>query len=134
MANKGFFSAQKDNERIAAGGSFFCNACLVGKPAVEQSLDKRYCQGCYDILLNEASLLPVGSKKQGWQPVPNSIEATPATQEVVTKPCNSDKTPVGIQEEVLLHKKTGGRPRKQAGEPISRMTRWRREKQGVLSL
>ena len=36
--------------------------------------------------------------------------------------------------EVLLHKNQGGRPRKPGGEPVSRMTEWRRakEKQGVL--
>ena len=38
---------------------FFCCACVVGKPADEQSSDPRYYYGCYELLLKEAELLPV---------------------------------------------------------------------------
>ena len=60
------FSVEQDKEIIKDGG-FFCNACLVGKPAIEQSPDPRYCQGCYDFLLKEAELLG-GNSRPGWIP------------------------------------------------------------------
>jgi hypothetical protein len=63
---EGYFSAEHDREVIEAGG-FFCHACLVGKPAVEQSPDPRYCQGCYEFLMHEASLLDQRSRPK-WLP------------------------------------------------------------------
>lgn len=50
--NKLYFDSRRDAEIIAAGG-FFCQACLVGKPRAERSLDLRYCQGCYEFLKEE---------------------------------------------------------------------------------
>ena len=54
--NKHYFDSKEDIQIINAGG-FFCQACLVGKPAAEQSPDPRYCQGCYEFLLGEAKML-----------------------------------------------------------------------------
>lgn len=65
-----YFDIKRDPEIEKAGG-FFCEGCLVGKPAVEQSPDPRYCQGCYDFLLDEATLLPAG-KRPKW--VPKSLK------------------------------------------------------------
>ncbi len=49
---------KQDNEIIAAGG-FWCHACLVGKPVGKQSLDPRYCQGCYESIKgNKFGILP----------------------------------------------------------------------------
>ena len=46
---------------------FYCHACLMDKPANEQSPDPRYCQGCFDFLTKEAELLP-GGKRPSWKP------------------------------------------------------------------
>ena len=52
---------------IVDTGGFFCYACLIGMPAIDQSPDPRYCQICYEFLLEEASMI---SKKKlpGWVP------------------------------------------------------------------
>ena len=56
---------------------FFCHACLLDKPATEASPDPRYCQGCYDFLLQEAELLSPG-KHPKWVPKDSqSITRTP---------------------------------------------------------
>lgn len=57
MPNNGYFNVKRDNELIAAGTHFWCEACLVAKPVDDMSRDQRYCQGCYDFLVYEASLL-----------------------------------------------------------------------------
>ena len=70
MGNK-YFNAKRDRELIAAGTHFFCHACLVAKPASEQSPDERYCQGSYEFLLKEAKLLPA-TKHPKWIPKSHS--------------------------------------------------------------
>lgn len=52
MINRTYFDSRRDAEVITAGG-FFCQACLVGKPVEERSMDSRYCQGCYEFLKEE---------------------------------------------------------------------------------
>jgi len=47
------FDSKRDRELIAAGGFFWCEACLVARPVSEQSLDPRYCQGCWEFLEEE---------------------------------------------------------------------------------
>jgi len=61
-----YFDIKRDNE-IEKNGGFFCHACVVGKPASEQSPDQRYCQGCYEFLLHEASLLNPRNRPR-WVP------------------------------------------------------------------
>jgi len=46
---------------------FFCQACLVDRPASEQSPDERYCQGCYEFLCVEAFRI---SERPKWAPNP----------------------------------------------------------------
>jgi len=46
---------------------FFCHACIVDKPASEQSPDPRYCQGCYEFLCHEAFKT---SERPKWVPNP----------------------------------------------------------------
>lgn len=48
-------------------GGFFCKACLVGKPKEEQSTDPRYCNACFDFLVEEAKFLQPGKHPQ-WVP------------------------------------------------------------------
>ena len=49
-------------------GGFFCQACLVGKTIDEMSPDRRYCQGCYKVLLNEAEMLTGHDVRATWRP------------------------------------------------------------------
>jgi len=67
-------------------------------------------------------------------PVSGASQSLPAQEEPVTKPQLEGNLPVQETAEVLLQKNKGGRPRKAGGEPVSRMTEWRRgkAKQGVL--
>lgn len=67
-----YFNIKRDIEIEKAGG-FFCGACLVGKPATEQSSDPRYCLGCYDFLLKEAEMLPAKSGRPEWIPKAREI-------------------------------------------------------------
>jgi hypothetical protein len=73
---KGYFNSARDRVTIDAGG-FFCQGCLVGKPASEQSPDPRYCQDCYDFLLEEAALLFASGDKHHprWIPIKPSLRA-----------------------------------------------------------
>lgn len=48
-------------------GGFFCGACLMGKPLDDISPDPRYCQGCYEFLNQEATILPQGRRPK-WVP------------------------------------------------------------------
>ena len=50
------FDIKRDIEIEQAGG-FFCHACLVSKPAGEQSPNPRYCQGCYADLKTENTVV-----------------------------------------------------------------------------
>jgi len=54
-------------ELKAAGTHFFCLGCLVHRPIDDRSADPRYCQSCFDFLLEEASLLPP-TKRPAWIP------------------------------------------------------------------
>ena len=66
MVNNNCFSVKRDNEMVEGGGCF-CQACLAGKHALEQSYDQRYCQHCYEILKAAADILPV-NKRPSWRP------------------------------------------------------------------
>ena len=46
---------------------FFCHACIIDKPASEQSPDARYCQSCYEFLCHEAFKT---SERPNWVPNP----------------------------------------------------------------
>jgi len=83
MPNNGYFDIERDIE-IEKAGSFWCHGCLMGKPAVEQSPDDRYCQGCYRFLLAEAEL---DSAKRGeW--IPRVGSETPAKPVELASGCN----------------------------------------------
>jgi len=97
-----YFDIQRDIE-IETTGGFFCQACVVGKPASEQSPDPRYCLGCYEFLLHEASLLNPRNRPR-W--VPRAAEqAKIGTQKVnkveedtslIMSPINDQKSKVDI--------------------------------------
>ena len=128
-----YFDIKRNNQLIASGTHFWCEACVVARTLVEQSPDPRYCQGCFDVLKVEAEMQP--SRRVAWMPknishktAPEATQTTPARQEVVAKLVHYGKTPITEKQVVMQH--PGGRPRKQ-GE-VHRTTRWRRAKQGVL--
>ena len=91
MPNDGYFDFKRDIEIEEAGG-FFCHACAVGKPVSEASPDPRYCRGCYEFLVKEAELLPVG-KRPGWIPKP---------QQKPQRPQNDDKKLYPMSQDVVL--------------------------------
>ena len=131
----GYFNIKKDNELISTGGYFFCHACLVARPLVEQSPDPRYCSGCFEVLKVEAALQP--TRKVSWMPknitpktAPEATETAPARQDVVSK-IQQDGNPPIIEKHGIMQQERG-RPRKEG--KISRSTTWRREKQGVLGM
>jgi len=66
---KGIFDITRDIEVEKAGG-FWCLACLISHPASEQSPDHRYCQRCYEFLLDEVEILRESGrwKRPGWIP------------------------------------------------------------------
>lgn len=83
MPNNGYFDICHDTQIISAGG-FFCQACSVGKPAAEQSLDPRYCWDCFGFLSGEAKLSPSG-KRPAWIPKPQKLEKTGEKQYQVSQ-------------------------------------------------
>ena len=129
------FNIERDNMLIAKGSHFWCEACLVAVPLDDQSKDPRYCQGCFEVLTQEAEMQP--SRRVAWMPknishktAPEATQTTPARQEVVAK-IKQPIIPPTTDKSALL--KQRGRPRKE-GE-VSRATEWRRRKeaeQGVL--
>lgn len=68
MPNTGYFNTKRDNELIAAGTHFWCEACLVARPLDDQSPDPRYCLICYEFLLKEAALLLLKQGRPEWVP------------------------------------------------------------------
>ena len=75
-----YFSIERDNQIIREEG-FWCEACLVGKPA-EQSPDHRYCKDCYVLLLRETKLL-LGRHRPAWVPYAKPQNAKFDTKEVL---------------------------------------------------
>ncbi|MFC2122092.1 hypothetical protein ACFLRP_00195 [Bacteroidota bacterium] len=62
----------------------YCHACLDGKPVIEQSPDPRYCQGCYEFLLDEAKLV-TRWKIPDWVPKTSSEQLAKPVQRVLER-------------------------------------------------
>ena len=97
------FNVKQDIEIEKAGG-FWCEACLTGKPAAEQSPDPRYCHGCYEFLKAEAKLLP-RTKRPVWIPKAEKDETAtenlyriPGHGRAIMSTVNGQKTEVDIIE------------------------------------
>ena len=118
MANNGYFNIERDLEIEKVGG-FFCQACVVSKPASELSADPRYCLGCYEVLNHEPQT-PENATEENHQ---NTPQTQPVSKEPVAKILQGELWGEGI----MRQPKTRGRPQK-AGE-VHRSTLWRREKQ-----
>ena len=93
-----YFDIKRDIE-IGKAGGFFCQACVIGKPASEQSPDPRYCLSCFDVLTNEASLLP-SNKRPKWVPKAKNTpeKSIQVVDDVVLNmsPINGEKNKVDI--------------------------------------
>jgi hypothetical protein len=88
-------------ENYLSADGFFCHACLEDKTASEQSLDPRYCQGCYEFLLKEAELLS-NNKRPKWIPKTQPQNATiQATKAKIT-----GKEQYHVSEDVVLNMST----------------------------
>jgi len=101
--SENYFDIKCDLEIVRTGG-FFCCACVVGKPAEEQSPDPRYCYTCYKLLLKEAEM---DTRRQGnaWKPInpaPKPIRVGKKTAQVsrdmrtIMSPLENEKTEVDI--------------------------------------
>lgn len=114
----------------------FCHTCFRDFAPEAMSPDLQYCPECYELLSAEASLLGVINKKTKWIPqtggqdMPSeSSDTSQARGDGVTN--IEDKGILLATEEtrILLQGTGRGRPRKQDGEPVSRMTQWRRKRE-----
>lgn len=123
------------------GGKFFCQACVVDRPIDDQSSDPRYCQSCYDYLINHEVILLTGRKVPSWVPrgaIINSSSPLRDSREVVAKLPNKEIPHNTVLQQVSDgqvndKKHAGGRPRKDG--LVHRSTTWRRQQkeiQGVL--
>ena len=65
-----------------AGTHFFCESCLGHKPLDDRSPDGRYCQWCYDFLIDEAEQLPP-KKRPAWIPKIEGRKTIPVPHDVV---------------------------------------------------
>lgn len=63
-----YFDIKRDNELIAAGTHFWCEACLYARPVEIKSPDSRYCFRCYDFLLREANQMQGKRGRPAWVP------------------------------------------------------------------
>jgi len=137
--NRDYFDVKQDIQIINAGG-FICQACLVGKPAAEQSPDSRYCQGCYEFLLGEAKML-TDRHHHDW--IPMIPEKAPeankiAKQSVVVvgegsqimSTLNDKKSEVDIIQPSVAKVTRGKRGPKQQALPQELITQWASEGMG----
>jgi hypothetical protein len=123
------FDIKHDNELIAAGSHFWCKACITARPVAERSPDSRYCKGCFDILNDEASLLPCRgiNRRPAWIPRPDGITTPPALTDSLLGAVSSGDTSKDTHPSFAPLKHGGGRPRKSG--MVSRWTIQRREKE-----
>lgn len=98
---------------------FLCQACLEDKPPQEKSSDPRYCQGCYDFLLEEAKrLMEHGvTKRANW--IPQNPANTPQKEKkvvrdhsVIVSTLKNEKSIVDTIEATVASRATGKRGRK----------------------
>ena len=125
MGNK-YFNAKRDRELIATGTHFFCHACLVAKPASEQSPDERYCQWCYDFLLKEAEM-DTRRRDAGWKPIKRDKKPITESEKVaqvlgdvrtIMATLNTEKTTVAIIQPSVRSK-----PRSKRGPKFKELPR-----------
>jgi hypothetical protein len=100
MAIGTYFDTKRDNQLIASGNYFWCEACLKARPLDDQSPDPRYCLGCYEFLLKEAILLPPKQGRPKW--VPKAKEAVKSGAGISGYPPRIMATVKGKKSEVAI--------------------------------
>ena len=122
-----YFSIARDKEVIEQGG-FWCGACCVGKEAREQSLDERYCQNCYELLLKEAELLPSKSRRSEWIPQIQKEDKKVARVSLyptqIKSTLKSKKSEVDTIKPTTPKRPVTKRGRKQKALPIQQVKQW----------
>lgn len=106
------FDIEQDTAIVNAGG-FFCRACLVGKPANEQSPDHRYCQGCYDFLNGEAAILREAGNmhRYPWVPLDGDKKTVQVVQDVAVNLSTLNGKKIEVDKlEAMTPNKPGPRP------------------------
>ncbi len=60
------------DKSLEDAGTFYCSTCLVDRLVDRRSPDPRYCQDCYDFLLEEVELLEMQgrTRRPAWAPKP----------------------------------------------------------------
>lgn len=101
-----YFEKTYRSELAKAGTHFFCQSCLVHKPMEGKSADPRYCQGCYDFLIEEVRVLDIRGNKSrfGWIPR-NETPATHTAPESRAK-TSEEKTTLEYHIRQFLHNLT----------------------------
>ncbi|GAH69498.1 unnamed protein product [marine sediment metagenome] len=127
------FDIKQDMAIVKAGG-FFCQACLVGKPASEQSPDERYCQGCYEFLLEEAKMLVTARQKRPeWVPKKTLRKSTKEVAQVSDymrknmATVEDEKSKVAIIPPSVAPAKVAKRGPKPRALPVELITQWASE-------
>jgi len=107
---------------------FFCQACLEDNPPNEASPDERYCQDCYEFLLEEAKLLSAGQfpkwrpqhnkqKIEGEKTIPVSPDEYPIMSNMESKNFVLDKIQPSVATKVISN-----RGRKRRALPLELIT------------
>ena len=127
------FDVKQDMAIIKAGG-FFCQACLVGKPASEQSPDERYCQGCYEFLVVEAKMLVITRRKRPeWVPIKTLCKSTKEVAQVSDymrknmATVEDEKSKVAMITPSVAPTKASKRGPKPKALPVELITQWASE-------
>lgn len=107
-----YFEKAYRPELARVGTHFLCLACLVHKPKDDRSEDSRYCQSCFDFLIDEVKASDTRDvlRKSRWMPKKDADkrraktirQGIPLTQ-VFAQPNSDNKKPNAI---------SGGRPAK----------------------
>jgi hypothetical protein len=132
MTNNGYFNIKRDNKFIAAGTHFWCQVCLIARPLSDHSPDPRYCQSCYDFLVEEAKLLNKW-KLPDWVPITKGKKAVKEQGvEVLRIPevlAGINGVPAKTQPR---ENNQGGRPR--LNLPVKQIRKWQREGYGATEI
>lgn len=140
---EGYFNIKRDNELIAAGTHFWCEACVVARPIDDKSPDPRYCLECFGVLSHEASLLNPRSRPK-WVPKVAKILKTDAqkvnkvSQHIVpimhTIKTQQNRSVHNSTEDAKNYALTKRGPKPRADLPMEVITQWAGEGMGLKAI
>lgn len=73
------FNSRRDKGVIAAGTHFWCQGHLTARSVTDRSPDPRYCQSCYDFLLNEYQIMKMFGHVKTFSWLPKAEQSPTAT-------------------------------------------------------